>query len=43
MYSSCLMVFVGQLQISVGHTLKEQGLTQDCNIHVHFGLYGGKS
>ena len=29
------------LQISDEHTLREQGFTQDCNIHVHFSLYGG--
>ena len=28
-------------QISVEQTLEEQGLSQDCNIHVHFGLCGG--
>ncbi|KAJ7365318.1 hypothetical protein OS493_005422 [Desmophyllum pertusum] len=38
--SSFILLHQGR-KISLGHTLREQGLTQDCNIHVHFALYGG--
>lgn len=29
-------------QITLGKTLREQGLAADCNIHAHFSLCGGK-
>lgn len=40
LHSSFTLLHQGR-KISLRHTLREQGFTQDCNIHVHFGLCGG--